>query len=42
MADEKNIVAAQSTFSGFVTLMKVGTIASVIAAIFVVLLIAPK
>jgi hypothetical protein len=42
MANDKNIVAAQSTFNGFITLMKVGTIASVLAAIFVVLLIAPK
>jgi len=42
MVHDEEIVAARSTFASFVTLIKVGTIASVIAAGFVILLIAPK
>lgn len=42
MANDEDIVAARTTFSGFVTLIKVGTIVSVIAAFIVILLIAPK
>lgn len=42
MANDENIVAARNTFNGFVTLIKVGTIASVIIAVIVILLIAPK
>lgn len=36
----RDISEAENTFSGFVTLMKWGTIISVIAAAFVILLIA--
>jgi len=36
---EQNLRAAQSTFSGFVTMVKWGTIASVLVAALVILLI---
>lgn len=42
MAHDEDIVSARSTYGSFVTLFKVGTIASALAALFVVLLIAPK
>jgi len=42
MANDEDIVAARSTFSGFVSLMTWGTIGSAILAIIVVLVIAPK
>lgn len=40
MASGHDMKAASSTYGGFITLVKVGTIASVIVAAFVVLLIA--
>ena len=42
MANDEDIVAARSTFNGFVSLMTWGTIGSAILAIVVVLVIAPK
>ncbi len=41
MAHDQDIVAARNTFSGFVSLIKWGTIGSALAAILVILLIAP-
>lgn len=40
MASGNDMKAATATYGGFITLVKVGTIASVIAAAFVVFLIA--
>ncbi|MEW9857021.1 aa3-type cytochrome c oxidase subunit IV [Novosphingobium sp. M1R2S20] len=40
MASGKNMKAANDTYSGFLTLVKVGTISSIIAAVAVVMLIA--
>jgi hypothetical protein len=42
MAHDEDIVAARNTFNGFMTLMKVGTIASALVGLFVIFLIAPK
>jgi hypothetical protein len=41
MAHDEEIVAARNTFSGFVTLIKVGTIVSALVGFIVILLIAP-
>lgn len=40
MASGNDMKAAKESYSGFITLVKVGTVASVIAAAFVVFLIA--
>lgn len=40
MASGNDMKAANNSYSGFITLVKVGTIASVLAAAFVVFLIA--
>jgi hypothetical protein len=42
MVHDEEIVAARSTFAGFVTLFKVGTIAAALVGFLVILLIAPK
>jgi hypothetical protein len=42
MVHDEEIVAARSTFAGFVTLIKVGTIVSALIGLLVILLIAPK
>lgn len=39
MVHDEEIVAARSTYGSFITLLKVGTIASIIAAAFVILII---
>lgn len=41
MAEDQDIVSARNSFEGFVTLMKWGTIAFLLAGTIVVLLIAP-